>query len=133
MSNTATQTTPGFEPVPEGTYLARMNRIEETATKNGKGVMLKVGFQIVNGDFKNRLIFHNFLVEHTNPAASEIGLEQVDRYLQAVGVKGGFEDIGFDRSKLEDYLELPFNLGVKIETQEGYKDRNKVSTFKARG
>ena len=74
-----------FLPIEAGDYLVRMNRVNEEKTKNGKGVMVKTGFEIVSGDAKGRLVFHNFLVEHTSPKAQEIGNKQLNQYLDAVG------------------------------------------------
>lgn len=131
-----------FQPLPEGDYLVRMNRLVEEPTKNGKGVMVKAGFQVVNGDHKGRLIFHNFLVEHTSEKAAKVGNDQLNKYLQAVGVADGLEGIGHDRTQLEDYTELPFVATLKIEGEREYtaadgslkvaKPRNKIYSFKAR-
>lgn len=121
-----------FEPIPADSYLVRMNRVEEKATKAGTGVMLKTGFEVVNGEQKGRLVFHNFLIEHTNPKAAEIGLEQLDCYLKAVGVAGGFEELGYDRGSIENHTEIPFLATVKIEENAVYGDSNKITKFEAR-
>ena len=131
-----------FQPLPDGDYLVRMNRLEEKQTSNGKGVMVNAGFQVVNGDHKGRLVFHSFLVEHTSEKAAKIGTEQLDKYLKAVGVDGGLEELGHDRTQLEDYTELPFVATVKTEDSREYtakdgstktaKARNKIVAFKSR-
>ena len=121
-----------FDPIPSDSYLVRMNRIEEVTTKAGTGVMLKAGFEVINGDQKGRLVFHNFLVEHTNPKAAEIGLEQLDRYLGAVGIGGGFEELGYDRGALQNYTEIPFTAKVGIQSNEQYGDQNKILGFDPR-
>jgi hypothetical protein len=131
-----------YEPLPENEYLVRATRFEERETKNG-GKMISAGFEVINGDFKNRLVFHNFLVEHSNPKAQQIGTEQLDRYLKAVGVDDGLEGIGHDRSQLSDYTELPFIAKVAVEeggrtytdrngNEQVSKARNKITSFKAR-
>lgn len=142
MSNTINSSKPDFSPLEMGDYTLRMNRISEEPTKNGAGVMVKAGFEVVNGDNKGRLVFHNFLVEHTNPKAAEIGNKQLNEFLEAVGVKGGLEALGQDRSGLSDYLELPFIGALKIEEAKGYttasgesktsKARNKIAKFLSR-
>ena len=96
-----------FEPLPEGDYLVRMNRVTEKTSKAGNK-MLAVGYQVVNGDFKDRLIFENFLLEHSNPKVSEITNERIDKYLKAIGIDEGLDGIDHDLSKLEDNLEIPF-------------------------
>lgn len=110
----------GFEPLPEGDYLVRMNRAKEVETKNGNGKMISAGFEVVSGEQKGRLVFHNFLVEHTNPKASDIGLKQLDFYLKAVNA-GGLTGIDNDLTKLDKYIEIPFIASLKIEDEKEYK------------
>lgn len=131
-----------YDPIPENEYLLRATRFEETKTKNGKGTMVKAGFEVVNGDHKGRLVFENFLVEHTSPMAQKIGIERLENYLKAVGVDDGLEGLGHDRTQLADYTEIPFIAKVVIEEGSEYtaadgstrmgKDRNKIVSFKAR-
>lgn len=148
MSNAATQqstetfTKGEFKPIPAADYLVRMTSIEEKKTRKGDGLMVRATFQVVNGDYKNRLIFEQFLVEHPKEIVQKIGNERLDNYLKAVGVSGGQEDLGHDRTQLENYLELPFIASVKIQEGNEYKnkdgqtvmgkDSNKVSSFKSR-
>jgi hypothetical protein len=132
----------GFEPLPEDEYLVRMGRFEEKATKNGKGTLLSAGFEVVSGESKGRLVFHNFLVEHESKAAQKIGNDQLDKYLKAVGIADGLEGINYDRTQLGDYTEIPFIAKVVIEEPSEYvnangekvmsKARNKITAFKAR-
>jgi len=130
-----TQETTNFKPLPEGEYLVRMNRIEEKEIKNGGGKMLVAGFQVVNGEHKGRLVFHNFIIEHaTSPKAVEIGSAQLDRYLKCIGISSGFEGLGYDVGALQDSLEVPFNAYLKIEDGGGtYRDTNKIVKFSSRG
>ena len=131
-----------FEPLPESDYLVRMTRYEEKPTKKGNGVGAFVTFQVVKGDYKNRLIFDYFLVEHENPKAQEIGLERLNNYLKAVGVSGGMDELGDDRTQISDYLELPFIGSTIIEEGSEYtnkegnvvmgKAKNKIKSFKSR-
>jgi hypothetical protein len=117
MSNT---TKPSFQPLEAGDYLVRMNRYEEKTTKNGAGKIISAGFEVVSGEQKGRLVFHNFLVEHTNPKAQEIGNNQLDDYLKAVGA-GGLEGINNDRTLLEQWTEIPFIAVVNVEEPSSYK------------
>jgi hypothetical protein len=140
MSET-TNGKPTFQPLPAGDYLVRMSRFEEKPTKNGAGKLISAGFEVVSGESKGRLVFHNFLVEHTNPKAQEIGNKQLDEYLQAVKA-GGLEGINFDRTLLEQWTEIPFTAVVGIEEPSSYraadgsmkksKARNKIKKFMSR-
>lgn len=134
---------PEFQPLEKGEYLVRMTSkgLEEKPTKNGKGILISAGFEVVNGDNKGRLIFHNFLVEHTSAKAQEIGNTQLDEYLKAVGA-GGLEGINNDRTLLEQWTEIPFIAKVGVEDPKEYvandgttktsKARNKVFGFMSR-
>jgi len=132
---------PTFQPLDAGDYMVRLSRFEEKKTKNGAGVLISSGFEVVNGEQKGRLIFHNFLVEHTNPKAQEIGNNQLDDYLKAVGA-GGLEGINNDRTLLEQWTEIPFIAVVNIEEPSSYKaadgtmkkskPRNNIKKFMAR-
>ncbi len=142
MSETTESTEkPSFQPLEVGDYLVRLNRFEEKKTKNGKGVLISAGFEVVSGESKGRLVFHNFLVEHTNPKAQEIGNNQLDDYLKAVGA-GGLEGINNDRTLLEQWTEIPFIAVLNIEEASTYtaadgtmkqsKPRNNIKKFMAR-
>lgn len=139
MSNTESK--PTFQPLEAGDYLVRMSRFEEKPTKNGTGKLISAGFEVVSGEQKGRLVFHNFLVEHTNPKAQEIGNKQLDEYLQAVKA-GGLEGINNDRTLLEQWTEIPFTAVVTIDEPQSYqaadgsmqksKARNRIKKFMSR-
>lgn len=124
-------TKPEFQPLEAGDYLVRMNRYTEDATKNGKGRMISAGFEVVSGEAKGRLIFHNFLVQHSNPKAQEIGTQQLDNYLKAVG--SSLDDINSDTTLLEQWTEIPFIAKVDVKEPEEYKAADGTTkTSKAR-
>lgn len=50
-----------FEDVPKGSYEVKITKLELTQSKKGDP-MLSVWFQIINGQYKDRLIFMNQLV-----------------------------------------------------------------------
>lgn len=112
-----------FEPLPEGDYSLRMKNCSTSATANG-GTMVKAAFEVIkNDDFKNRLVFENFIIAHSNPKAALIGQERLSKFLKAVGEEGGFEALGMDASKLDNYTELPFVGTVGVKEPETYTDR----------
>ena len=131
---------PEFQPLESGDYLVRMNRFEQKPTKNGKGEIISAGFEVVSGDSKGRLVFHNFLVSHANPKAQEIGMDQLDKYLKAVG--SSLESINNDTTLLEQWTEIPFIARVDVEEPKEYtaadgttktsKARNVIKNFMAR-
>tara|TARA_R100001594_G_scaffold142137_2_gene188805 strand:+ start:223 stop:645 length:423 start_codon:yes stop_codon:yes gene_type:complete len=131
ISTQATQTSTGekkeYPLLPDGDYVVTMDRVAEQATKKGDGSFVKASFKVESGDYKGRLIFTNFLINHPNPKAANIGKEQLSKCLKALGVYNGFAGIGNDSTQLESFLgkELIVNVGVE-EGTNGYKDRNKI-------
>jgi hypothetical protein len=124
--------TKNYEPLPAGDYTLRMNKYEEKPTKNGKGKIISAGFEVVRGDNKGRLVFHNFLVEHSSQKAQEIGTKQLNEYLEAVNA-GGLEGIGYDRTLLEQWTEIPFTAAVGVKEPEQYQAADgSTATSKAR-
>ena len=109
-----------YKPLEAGDYLVRMSRFEEKPTSKGDGKLISAGFEVVSGESKGRLIFHNFLVEHPSAKAQEIGNKQLDEYLQAVKA-GGLEGINYDRTLLQQWTEIPFTAIVSIEEPKSYK------------
>ena len=129
-----------FKNLADGEYLVRMNRITKKTTKKGDP-MLSVGYQVIKkvGDeeneskSKNRLIFENFITDHSNPKVLEITQDRLGSYLKAVGVENGIEGIDHDYSKLWDFTDLPFKAKVGIQKgNNGYKDTNKILAFSKR-
>lgn len=100
--------------------------------------MLTVSYEVVkkvgtDDEGKKRLIFDNLILEHSNPKVEEITISKVDKYLKAVGVEGGFDEIGNDFTKLSDYTELPFIAAVGIQAgTNGYADSNRIKAYKRR-
>lgn len=49
-----------YEEIPDGTYMCSLSKLELAETKAGKP-MVKVQFKVVEGEFKKRNIFGNFV------------------------------------------------------------------------
>ena len=118
-----------YEPLPDDSYTVSLNRVGEKSTKAGNGTMIDVSFQVVDGEFKNRLIWDSFLISHSNPRAAGIGLQRLDSMLKSIGVYGGFEALGNDSSQLEEFIGRQFIVNTAIESNPGYKPRNVVKKY----
>jgi hypothetical protein len=131
-----TQEKKSFDPLNEGDYLMALKTIEEKKSKAGDQ-MVTAQFEVVDGDMKGRLIFDNYLVTHKNPDVPEFAKNRVSRFLQAVGVQGGFDEVGNDYSALEEYVGKSFIAGVAYSKPYKNKDGeltigNRIKSFKAR-
>ena len=118
-----------YKPVPKGTYQVELKSIEEKQTKNGTGAYLDSVFIISTGDHMGRLVFHKFLIKHSNEKAASIGQEQLDKFLKSIGEKNGLEGIDYDTGSLADFIGATSVANIAIEQQEGYSARNKITSF----
>lgn len=104
--------------------------------KAGTGTNGSAVFEIINGDFKKRKVFHTFLIEHPNEKAVGFSNNKLNKLLAAVGVENSIEDMGYDYSQIiEEAGEMPLVIGV--DTNEYEKDGqtvvgNRITSFKRR-
>ncbi len=54
----------GFEPIPAGKYLAAITGSEMKPTKNGSGEYLEITFQVLEGEYKGRLLWTRLNLNH---------------------------------------------------------------------
>lgn len=69
-----------FDPIPEGRYTVVVDKAEITTTKESGNPMIKATLKIVEGDFKNRLAWDNFVL-------TEKSLWKLKTFLEAAGSK----------------------------------------------
>lgn len=135
IQNQATQADTGakkvYNPLPDGDYIVKLDRVLEKPTKKGDGTLVKANFRVENGEHEGRLIFEQFLINHPNPKAAQIGKERISKMLKAFGVVNGFEGIGNDASKLEGFIGqmLLVNVGLEVSKNEAYADRNIIKKW----
>ena len=55
-----------FEPIPAGKYLAVITDSEMKPTKSGSGHYLELTFQVIDGPFKNRLLWSRLNLDNPN-------------------------------------------------------------------
>lgn len=123
----ATQVAPqeSLSPVPAGTYIGQIEETEIKETRSRTGEMIKYKFRILDGQYKNRVIFGNFNIRNQNPEAERIGQSQFSALCHAAGVL-----------KVSDTAQLhgrPVKAKVKIRKDEQYGDSNDISAFEPVG
>lgn len=124
----ATQVQPQqeFDLLPAGKYLAQVIDSEVVPTKAGTGQILKLTFEIMDGEHANRRLWARLNIANENAQAQQIGLAQLSALCHAVGV-----------TKLTDSLELhekPVLVTVKVRKAkpgDTYGDSNDVTGFAA--
>ncbi len=116
----------GFDPIPVGKYLAVISASSYGPNSKGTGQVLKLTFQVVEGDYANRLIFVNLNLVNSNAEAEKIAKIELAAICRAVGVI-----TPKDSSELHD---KPLVIKVMIEpAKNGYEAKNIIKGYEAMG
>ncbi len=75
-----------FDPIPAGKYLAVITDSEMKLTKAGTGSLLQLTFQIVEGEYQNRLLWTRLNLDNPNAVAVQIARADLSAICRAVGV-----------------------------------------------
>jgi hypothetical protein len=96
-----------FEPIPAGKYLAVITDSEMKATKDGKGSYLELKFQVIEGEFKGRLLWARLSLTNSNELTVKIAKSQLAAICQAVGVMTPKDSV--------ELHNLPLVVNVKLK------------------
>ena len=110
--------------VPAGEYRAIMIESEKKPTRANDGHFLNTKWQIVSGEFQNRLIFQKFnlWLSAEKQTAIEIARGQFSECCRAVGVLSPK-----DSSELHNKACA---IKVKIGKDTGYGEQNEITSYK---
>ncbi|MEX0678365.1 MAG: DUF669 domain-containing protein [Pirellulales bacterium] len=75
-----------FDPIPPGKYPAVITESEMTPNKAGTGHFLKLTFQVIEGEFRNRLLWTRLNLDNPNATAVQIARAELSAICRAVGV-----------------------------------------------
>ena len=76
----------GFDPIPPGKYLAVITESEMKATKSGAGQYLQITFQLIEGEYKGRLVWARLNLDNPNATTVKIARAELSAICRAVGV-----------------------------------------------
>lgn len=84
----ATQVEPAtaFDPIPRGRYLCCIEKSEMKTTRDSTGQYLELVFNVLDGEYKNRVVFARLNLVNTNPKATEIAYRELSALCRACGV-----------------------------------------------
>lgn len=122
----ATQVAPAAssDPIPAGNYAAMITESEIKPLKSGNGTAVRLTFQILDGEFKNRKVWANLNIQHTNATAQAIAQQQLSAICHAVNVL-----------KISNPAALhnkPMTIKVKVRpAHDGYDASNDISGYSA--
>lgn len=75
-----------FEPIPAGKYLAVITESEMKPTKSGVGQYLQFTFQVIEGEYKGRLVWSRLNLDNPNATTVKIARAELSAICRAVGV-----------------------------------------------
>lgn len=99
-----------FEPIPADKYLAVITDSEMKPTKSGNGHYLELTFQVIEGPYKNRLLWSRLNLDNPNELAVQIAQGELSAICRAVGVMQPKDSI--------ELHNLPLVVTVKLKNRE---------------
>lgn len=109
-----------FSTIPNGEYFAQIIESEVSETKAKNGTLLKLTWQITEGEYENRRIWQQLCIKHQNETAQKIAQGHLKQICEAFGIQGHISN----SEELHGYVaRVKVGLGKK---QEGYEQRNEI-------
>ena len=102
--------TSSFEPIPAGKYLAAITESEMKPTKTGTGRYLQLTFTIIDGEYKNRVLWARLNLENPNATAVKIAMSELSAICHAVGIMQPRDSV--------ELHNLPLVIVVKLRKRE---------------
>jgi hypothetical protein len=103
-----------FEAIPAGKYLAVITDSEMKTNKAGTGSLLQLTFQIIEGDFENRLLWTRLNLDHPNATAVQIARADLSAICRAVGVLAPRDSV--------ELHNLPLMINVRCKKRQDTGD-----------
>ena len=107
---TEVEPTTSFEPLPAGKYLAAITESEMKPTKSGSGSYLQLTFTILEGEYKNRVLWARLNLNNPNATAVKIARSELSAICHAVGVMQPRDSV--------DLHNLPLVITVKLKKRD---------------
>src|SRR5262249_1185469 len=119
----ANQIEPTPDPVPAGRYIATITKSEMKATKARTGEYLELTFQILEREFKTRLLWARLNLNNPNAQAVQIARAELSAICRAVGVLAPHDSV--------DLHNLPLVIIVKCKRRDDTGEMtNEVKGYK---
>lgn len=124
---TQVEPTKGFVPAPKGDYKAIIVESDITRNRKNTGNVLKLLFEIIEGQYTGRKIYLNINIEHENATTQAIGQGELSLLTRTLGL-----------GRIQDTMELhgkPLTIAVKVSLDQQGEERNEInpSKFKPAG
>lgn len=102
-----------FEAIPAGKYLAVITESELKPTKSGVGQYLQFTFQVIEGPYKDRLVWSRLNLDNPNATTVKIARAELSAICRAVGVMAPKDSVELQN------IPLIINVGHKKRDDNG--------------
>ena len=99
-----------FEPIPAGKYIAAIIASEMKPTKSGAGNYLELTFQVLEGEYKGRILWARLNLDNPNPTTIKIARAELSAVCRAVGVMTPRDS--------QDLHNLPLQISVRLKRRD---------------
>lgn len=96
-----------FEPIPAGKYVAAISASELKPTKSGAGNYLELSFQVLEGQYKGRVLWARLNLDNPNPTTVKIARAELSAICRAIGVMTPRDS--------QDLHNLPLEINVRVK------------------
>jgi hypothetical protein len=103
-----------FDAIPAGKYIAAITESETKPTKNGNGSYLQLAFTIIEGEYKNRILWARLNLQNPNQTAVQIARSELSAICHAVSVMAPNDSV--------ELHNLPLQIAVKVKKREDTGD-----------
>jgi hypothetical protein len=107
---TEIEPTSNFEPLPANKYLAAITESEMKPTKSGNGSYLQLTFTVLEGEYKNRILWARLNLDNPNATAVKIARSELSAICHAVGVMQPRDSV--------ELHNLPLMIAVKLKKRD---------------
>lgn len=116
-----------YELLPAGWYTAQVVESAVAPLRSGNGEAIKLTFEVLSDGHRNRKVWANLNVRHTNPEAERIAQQQLRELCDSVGV------VRFNDTSELHYKPVQIRVKIRKDTTGQYEDQNEVAGFKPAG
>ena len=113
-----------FSAIPAGEYHVKVKDSDMLENSKGTGSYAKFKFEIMEGEYKGRLLFTNLNLVHSNPAAVEMAEKTLATMCRACG------KVSIDDTEELHGCEMMVKVTVKPATSQ-YAEANEVRNYVA--
>ncbi|AMO55655.1 hypothetical protein GZ77_09010 [Endozoicomonas montiporae] len=113
----------GFEPLPNGDYIAMITESELKHTRAGTGQYIKFTWTVMDGEYSGRKIWSNHNIINPNQTAEKIAREEISAIAHAI-----------DRPEArttEEMENIPCSITLTIKQEDGRDPSNVIKKWEA--